>query len=107
MAVAVAVGEDADADDRDDVDNGAAVEQRLVACPNGSLLSWKRRIFGLVATGISVLLVAVPPVLLDAVEGDWSCAVAVALTGVSFMGAIYDGNGGNDNGAAVADDEDG
>jgi hypothetical protein len=26
-------------DDADDEDNGAAVEHRLVACPNGSLLS--------------------------------------------------------------------
>jgi hypothetical protein len=63
-------GVDADVgdDDKDeDEDNGAAVEHRLVACPNASLLSWNRRSFGLVATGISVLLVA-PLLVLTAAE---------------------------------------
>jgi hypothetical protein len=92
-------GADVDVGDDDEADgegDGAAVEQILVACPNGSLLSWNRRIFGLVATGISVLLVAVPPILLVAVERLWSCASAAA---------IYEGSAGNASGTAAADDD--
>jgi hypothetical protein len=91
---------DADDGEDKDEDNGAAVEQRLVACKNGSLLSWNRRIFGLVATGISVLVVVVP------IGGVWTCAAAVTLRSVSLGGAMYDGSEGSGRDVA-ADDADG
>jgi hypothetical protein len=106
-------------DDDDDADAAAAVEQRLVACTNGSWLSYNRRIRGLVATGIlSVLLLVVPPLLLllVAVEGDCSCAAAgPPLACVAWCGwvggSIYDGSAGNGGDvaavAAVTDADDG